>query len=130
MNLNNVVLDASAILAVLHAEKGSDKLPPELLAHASVSTVNIAEVQSRLVARGWNADEAWEDCTDIVDEVVPFSSEQAKNAGTLVSVMRSFGLSLGDRACLALAIEKSAAVYTADRSWKNLKLSIPIHVIR
>lgn len=130
MNSAEVILDASAILAVINGEKGADKLPPELLAQAAVSTVNLAEVQSKLVARGWDVNEAWEDCTSIVDEIIPFSNEQAKNAGSLISATKSFGLSLGDRACLALAIEKNAAIYTADRSWKNLKLPIAIHIIR
>lgn len=130
MNSNKVVLDASAILAVINEEKGSEKLAAELLANAMVSTVNLAEVQSKLVARGWNAEDAWEDSTGVVDEVLPFSMEQAKNAGSLISVTQSLGLSFGDRACLALALEQNAAIYTADRSWKNLKLPIPIHFIR
>ena len=130
MNSNRVVLDASAILAVINEEKGSEKLPPELLAHALVSTVNLAEVQSKLVARGWNADDAWEDCMGVVDEVLPFSIEQAKRTGSLIAATQPLGLSLGDRACLALAIERNAPIYTADRSWKNLRLGVPIHLIR
>ena len=130
MNSNKVVLDASAILAVINQEKGSEKLPPELLANTLVSTVNLAEVQSKLVARGWSVEDAWEDCTGVVDEVIPFSIEQAKQAGSLILATQKLGLSLGDRACLALAIDQNAPIYTADRSWKNLKLPVAIHAIR
>ena len=130
MNSNNVILDASAVLAALYREPGADKLSPELLARALISAVNLAEVQSKLVSLGWDANKAWKDCAGIVDQVVPFTMEQAERTGDLVSTTRSSGLSLGDRACLALALELNAPVYTADRSWKNLKLAVPIHIIR
>lgn len=125
-----VVLDASAILAVIYGELGSDKLTPELLAHALVSSVNVSEVHSKLIAKGWDVEQAWEDCTGVADQIAPFSVEQAKTAGRLILSTRSSGLSLGDRACLALALEQNATVYTADRSWKNLKLDLRINVIR
>lgn len=130
MNSNKVVLDASAILAVVYGEPGSEKLTPELLANALVSSVNLAEVHSKLVARGWDVIQAWEDCTSVVDEVVAFSLAQAKSVGSLIPATRSLGLSLGDRACLALALEQKAVVYTADRSWRNLKLDLRINLIR
>lgn len=130
MSSNRAVLDASAILAVIQGEQGSDKLPAELLANALISSVNLAEVQNKLVAKGWDTEEAWEDATEAVDRVVPFTLGHAKIAGNLISETRSLGLSLGDRACLALALELKAPVYTADRSWKHLKFGIRIHVIR
>ena len=130
MSANKVVLDASAILAVIHGEPGSEKLPPELLANALVSSVNAAEVHGKLLAKGWDADQAWEDCVGIVDQVLPFTVEHARNTGSLILLTRAMGLSLGDRACLALALELKAPVYTADRSWKNLKLDLRITVIR
>jgi ribonuclease VapC len=82
------------------------------------------------VAKGWDVEQAWEDATGAVDRVLPFNVEHARIAGNLISATRSLGLSLGDRACLALAIELKAPVYTADRSWTHLKLGIRIHVIR
>ena len=130
MNSNGVVLDASAVRAALYREPGADKLSPELLARAFISTVNLAEVHSQLVALGWDPDRAWNDCTGIEGQVVPFTVEQAKRTGDLVSVTRSLGLSLGDRACLALALAQKAPVYTTDRSWKHLKLDLRIVVIR
>ncbi len=128
--MNKIVLDASALLAVLNDEPGSDKLTPELLSIATSSTVNLAEVQSKLVDRGISPDRAWAATMTPIAEAIPFTSEQAKAAGSLIAETRALGLSLGDRACLALGLALKAPVYTADRSWKNLKLGLHIHVIR
>jgi ribonuclease VapC len=65
-----------------------------------------------------------------IPDIEPFTAEQARIAGTLVQKTISLGLSLGDRACLALAIALEAPVYTTDRLWKKLKLGIPINVLR
>jgi PIN domain nuclease of toxin-antitoxin system len=124
------VLDASALLVVLNGEPGADKLPPRLLQDATSSTVNLAEVQSKLVNRGIDADDAWEATLSPIREPAVFTAEQAKIAGSLVAQTRTLGLSLGDRACLALGITLKAPVYTADRSWKDLKLGIRIQVLR
>jgi len=130
VNSSRIVVDSSVVLAIIHREPGFEKLTPELLAQAAVSTVNLAEAQSKLVSAGWTADEAWEDATGPVREIVDFTPEHAKTAGALIAGTRPYGLSLGDRACLSLALSLNAPVYTADRSWKNLKLGIRIHVIR
>ena len=128
--MNRIVLDASALLTVLNRESGSDKLTPQLLSVAASSTVNLAEVQSKLVDRGLTPQDAWEATLSPIREAVAFSADHARVYGNLVSVTRPLGLSLGDRACLALALELKAPVYTADRSWKNLRLGLSIHVIR
>ena len=128
--MSKVVLDASVLLAIIHREPGFNKLTPDLLAIATVSTVNIAEVHSKLVSSSWSRDEAWEDANSPANEIAPFTPEHARIAGNLIAETRQFGLSLGDRACLALALSLKAPVYTADRSWKNLKLGVRVHVIR
>jgi PIN domain nuclease of toxin-antitoxin system len=124
------VLDASVVLALLNQESGADGLTPDLLSNATSSTVNLAEVQTKLVSEGGSPDEAWEDTLSPIREAMPFTDEQAKIAGSLVAQTRKLGLSLGDRACLALGIVLKAPIYTADRTWKNLKLGVRIHVIR
>lgn len=124
------MLDASAILSVIIEEPGQEKLPPQLLADSVISTVNLAEVQGKLESLGWTSKEAWEDATGLVSEAVPFDRRQARTAGELLLQTRALGLSLGDRACLALAIALDAPVYTAERIWKKLKPGIPIHIIR
>jgi PIN domain nuclease of toxin-antitoxin system len=128
--MSNVVLDASAVLALLAREPGADVLTPELLSVAASSTVNLAEVQGKLVDRGMNPDEAWEATLSSGAEVMSFTREHARIAGDLVRQGRPHGLSLGDRACLSLGIALGAPVYTTDKSWKKLKVSVPIHVIR
>jgi ribonuclease VapC len=128
--VSKIVLDASAVLAVLNQEPGAEKLTLEMLSYAAASTVNLAEVHTKLVSRGGNPEEAWEDTLSAVQEHVPFTEEHAKIAGDLAVVTRSLGLSLGDRACLALGLAMNIPVYTTDRSWKNLKLGIRIHVLR
>jgi ribonuclease VapC len=127
--MSNGVLDASAILAILFQERGAEKLTDEILDSAIVSTVNLAEVQSKLVKMGHDPEAAWNDANSVVPAEA-YTPDHAKIAGTLVKSTQPFGLSLGDRSCLALAITLNAKVYTTERFWKNLKLGIPIHVIR
>jgi PIN domain nuclease of toxin-antitoxin system len=115
---------------MLNEEPGAEKITLELLSQATISTVNLAEVQARLVREGGDPEETWELVLDPLPDVEPFTAEQAKIAGSLVQKTSLLGLSLGDRACLALAIVLNAPVYTTDRPWKKLKLGIPIHVIR
>jgi PIN domain nuclease of toxin-antitoxin system len=128
--MNEIVLDASALLAVLNREAGADKLTPQLLSAATSSTVNLAEVHGKLVERGLSPRDAWEATVSPIREAKDFSADHARTAGSLIAQTRSLGLSLGDRACLALGLALGAPVYTADRSWKNLKLGVRIHVIR
>jgi PIN domain nuclease of toxin-antitoxin system len=82
----------------------------ELLAESVISTVNLAEVQTKLVRRGGSAEQAWMDALGPAETVVPFTADQARIAGDLVTSTRAMGLSLGDRACLALAITLKAPV--------------------
>jgi ribonuclease VapC len=128
--MNSIVLDASALLTVLNGEAGADKLTPQLLSASTSSTVNLAEVQGKLVNRGISPRDAWEATLSPIGEVAPFTAEHARITGSLIAQTRALGLSLGDRACLALGLALKAPVYTADRSWKNLKLGVRIHVIR
>lgn len=128
--MNDVILDASVLLAVLNHEPGSEKITPELLSRAVCSTVNVAEAQSKLVKSGVPADEAWRATMGLVHHAVSFSADQAKLAGSLISKTGSLGLSLADRCCLALAILSDRPVYTTDRSWKSLKIGAKIQVIR
>jgi PIN domain nuclease of toxin-antitoxin system len=128
--MNRIVLDASALLAILNQEAGSDKLTPELLSVAACGAINLAEVQGKLVQQGLAPDDAWEATLSPVREAVPFTPDQAKLAGSLIAETRPSGLSLGDRACLALGVALNAPIYTADKSWKNLKIGVRIHVIR
>ncbi len=128
--MSRVVLDASALLAILNQEPGAEKLTAELLSAAATSAVNLAEVHGKLVSRGLDPDGAWEATISPIREAVAFTPDHARLTGDLVGQTRGLGLSLGDRACLALGLALKAPVYTADKSWKKLKVGIRIHVIR
>ncbi|MGA9672542.1 MAG: type II toxin-antitoxin system VapC family toxin [Terracidiphilus sp.] len=123
------VLDSSVILAVILDEPGSQNVV-SILEGGLLSTVNLAEVHARLLQLGAVADHAWNRILSLQCEVSFFTDEQARVAAELIAVTKPFGLSLGDRACLALAIERKARVYTTDKVWKNLLLGIEIEVIR
>ncbi|HZZ40386.1 MAG TPA: type II toxin-antitoxin system VapC family toxin [Acidobacteriaceae bacterium] len=127
--MSRVVFDASAILAAVNREPGAD-LVVRYTESSLVSTVNLAEVQGKLVTRGISPDDAWEAALSLCNEVVPFDSHQARLTGALLATTKTFGLSLGDRACLALAILLKAPVYTTDRLWKRLSLGVEIRLLR
>lgn len=124
------MLDASAMLAFLYGEPGAEKLTDELLAEASVSTVNVAEAATKLIQGGDDPGAVWRDLGFFFPSAKPFTVEHAQIAARLVQQTRALGLSLGDRACLALAISLKAPVWTTDRSWKKLNVGVPIHLMR
>jgi len=128
--VSKIVLDASAILALLNDESGASQLTDALLADAVASTVNLAEAHKKLVEYGVDPEGAWRRVLVVVSEAVPFTAQHAKIAGNLFLQTKAIGLSLGDRACLALATALKAPVYTTDRVWKKLSLGISIHIVR
>jgi|SoiMethySBSTD1v2_1073268.scaffolds.fasta_scaffold4732378_1 ribonuclease VapC len=125
----SVVLDASALLAHIREEPGSS-LVADLAADALMSTVNLAEVFSKLMERGLSADQADAIVYRYGFEVVPFDEELARRTGALRPATKTLGLSLGDRACLALALREALPVVTTDRNWTKLTLGIEIRVVR
>ncbi|MGB6829382.1 MAG: type II toxin-antitoxin system VapC family toxin [Terracidiphilus sp.] len=128
--MSRPVFDASAILCILQNERGVEKLTEQIRDTAVASSVNMAEVQGKLVLKGSDPEIAWDDALLCVSEVEALTAEQAKLAGTLIQSTAQYGLSLGDRSCLALAFTLGGEVYTTDRAWKDLKLGVTIHVIR
>ena len=118
------------MLALIQHERGEEKLTDEILDRAVASTVNLAEVQSKLVKKSNDPDKSWVAALSTVSAVEPFTDEQARIAGDLIAKTEKYGLSLGDRSCLALAIALNAPVYTTEQLWRHLKVGVPIHVIR
>jgi PIN domain nuclease of toxin-antitoxin system len=114
---------------VLRAEPGAAAVEA-VLDHAAISTVNLSEVQAKLVERGTAAEIAWTSLIDLDLDVVDFDVSQAKVAGDLRPLTRVQGLSLGDRACLALARALGLPAMTADRAWAGLEVGIEIRTIR
>jgi PIN domain nuclease of toxin-antitoxin system len=123
------VLDASALLALLNAEPGS-RLVEENLSGAVISSVNLSEVVAKLSDRGMPEAEVRTALEGLGLDVRHFDTEMAYTAGTLRPSTRGLGLSLGDRACLALGLSLSAQVFTTDRSWKKLRIGVKIRAIR
>jgi PIN domain nuclease of toxin-antitoxin system len=119
------------VLAYLQAEPGAD-LVAEMLAGAVISTVNAAEVLQKCVARSIATDGLYADLAALGLQTVDFSLEHAERSAKLWPLTRAQGLSLADRACLALAQGLKLPVYTADRDWKPLEkvLGLDIRVIR
>ena len=127
--MSSYVLDASALLALLNAEEGA-VLVQDLLPDAIISTVNLAEVITRLSAFGMPEAEIRDSLSLLGLEIADFDLELAFQTGLLYSLTRPLGLSLGDRACLALARMSHATAVTADRAWKDGNVSIEIKLIR
>jgi len=127
------VFDSSAILAVLLSEPGGDRVL-SLLEGGCLSTVNLIEVHARMITLGADPALAWNRVLDFHCQICPLTEAQARVAAELLTATRPYGLSLGDRVCLALAMERQAKVYTTDRIWtqvaKNLSIGIEIEVIR
>ena len=124
-----VVFDASALLAVIFDEPGAEGVV-DLLPNALVSTVSLSEVHERLVLRSVFAEGAWTALSIMGFTVSKFDSAQAKVAAEMILKTREFGLSMGDRACLALASVRKARVYTTDRVWAGLDVGVEVVLIR
>jgi len=128
------VLDASALLALMREEKGAGRVAEALKGRALIGAVNWAEVLSRLVQAGGDPVEIASRALSYGDggllELVPFDDEQAREVARLRRPTQPLGLSLADRAALALGRLRRLRVLTTDRAWRSLRLSIRIEVIR
>ncbi len=126
-----VVLDASAVLALLFEEPGAEVVRAQLRTGV-IGAANLAEVLAKLSDHGLPAVEAARAVTILGLEVAPMTEAQAGRSAELRPLTRAVGLSLGDRACLALAAELGALVLTADRSWDAVAgaAGVSVQVIR
>jgi ribonuclease VapC len=129
--LSQVVLDASAVLAYLWKEKGWSKVEQHLLSESVlISSVNLAEVASKALERGMDQQVAREMLANLGMQEIAFDSGAAWKCALLRVPTRQLGLSLGDRACLALASATGSTAVTADQSWKKLATKVMIECIR
>jgi PIN domain nuclease of toxin-antitoxin system len=129
---DTIVLDASAIFAFLYREPGVEKVTAALESGAAilVSSVNLCEVATKLTLQSGNAAEVSIAIEPFLMYVVDFGARQAIAAGELSRITQPLGLSLGDRACLALASERGATAWTTDAVWKKLKIDVPVYLLR
>lgn len=127
--MSNYVLDASAILALLNNEPGSE-IVINVLTETVISSVNLSEVIAKLADNGMSEMEVREVISALGLEILPFDIAMAYYAGMLRPLTRSVGLSFGDRACLSLGKSLGLPILTTDRVWVDLSLGINVQVIR
>lgn len=123
------VLDASALLAYLQEEPGSEAVAA-VLAESVISSVNWAEVVQKSLAASVVVEGMGDDLEALGMTIYSFTPEDAEVAGRLWQQTRQFGLSLGDRACLSLGLRLRVPVLTAEKAWANLGLTLEVRVIR
>lgn len=126
---NKIVLDASALLCLLNAEPGADRVAIAL-PRSVIGATNLGEVVSKLRERGLSLEEVREALGGLHLDVRPLSASQAMMIGDLRPSTRALGLSLGDRACLALAIELGTELYTTDAALARAEVLIVVTNVR
>ena len=116
------ILDASAVLAVLAGERGEKKVIP-ILGESAIRSVNLTEVLTKLLETGMEETSARLAVAVLgIGEIIDFTEDLAWEAARLRPLTRQYGLSLGDRTCLALSIKLNVPAVTADKEWSKLKL--------
>jgi ribonuclease VapC len=128
-NVAEAVLDASALVAFLRDEPGADKVAA-VLTRSCISAVNLAETISKMAERGLGIEDVSYQIERLRVEVIPFDGGQAKVVASLWKPTRAVGASLGDRACLALAMQHSLPAFTAEREWGKCGLNVEVVKIR
>ena len=128
--MNCYVLDASALLVLLKGEPGSERVIEAITDGASTSAVNFCEVVGKLRDGGMPEEAIYETLDPLELDIVQFDTMLAYLAGLLRPLTKNAGLSLGDRACLALAQHLNLPVLTTDRVWKDLLPSITVQLVR
>jgi ribonuclease VapC len=122
-------IDASALLAMLFAEPGAEVVADTIAAGAATSAVTLSEVATVLVRQARDAEKILVPvCNQLTVE--PFTDVDALAAAALYPATASKGLSLGDRACLALAQRLGGPAVTAEHAWADLELDIELQLIR
>ena len=127
--MSDIVFDASALLALIRGEPGADIVASHL-GRAAMSSVNVAEVFGRQLREAFRPDEFRRDIEAIDFKLHSFDAEQAFLAGRLEPATRPLGLSLGDRACLGLALSLGVPALSGDRRWAGAKVGVEINLFR
>lgn len=119
--MTRVVLDASAVLALVREEPGADKVVP-YIGQAVISAVNLQEVIKELLLGGLDESTTRELLDELRLDVRAHDVDTAYTAASLHSQTSQYGRGLGDRSCLALALQLGLPAVTADREWKKVRV--------
>ena len=127
---NKIIFDASAVIALLAKEKGFEVIKRHLK-NAIISSINISEVYKYCIDKqNLTADE----CKNIMGisgiKIIDFDEKQALIAADIYPKNKEYGLSLGDRACIALAIEKKHPILTCDKIWEKINIDVKFIMVR
>jgi len=127
--MKTVVFDASAVLALIKHEDGC-KIVQKYLGMCIISAVNFTEVLTVMSRGGCNMKENIDMLMNTIPNIIPFNQEQACIAASFDIITKEYGLSLGDRVCLALAKYKNIPVLTADKILSKLDIGVEVVLIR
>lgn len=128
-SVSEAVLDASALIAFLRKDPGAEKVAA-VLQRSCISAVNLTETFCKMVEYGKPLEEVAYQIERLCIPVVPFTTEQAKIAASLWKSTRAVGMSLGDRACLALALQTGLPAYTTEGEWLKCDTGAKVKKIR
>ncbi len=123
------VLDASALLCLIRDEPGAQAVA-DLLPSSTISAVNLSEAIAKLADVGIDRETIGAVLAPLQLRVMPFDEPSAMSAGLLRAKTKAFGLSFGDRACLALAAGLGVEAVTTDRAWSNLDIGVAVRLAR
>lgn len=127
---NKIVFDSSALIMLFAKEPGYESVRQNLK-HAIISSVNIAEVYKYCIAVQ-NLTE--DDCRNLIKlsgiKIIDFCEEQALLTAKIIKQTKEYGLSLGDRGCIALAMFKNYPILTCDKIWQKIDLDVDFRMAR
>ena len=127
--MSEYVLDASAVIATILDERGAEQVKATSRT-SRISAVNLTEVVQKLVELGATDETIADFVRKLPCVVEPFDAATSVHAGLLRRTTRSHGLSLGDRACLALAAREGLPAMTGDRAWADVDVGVEVVLIR
>lgn len=125
-----ILLDASALIAVMMGESGAEAVERHLDSGVSITSVNLAETISKLMQYGFSAEELEEVIVESQIQVVPFEKAHALLMPIFQPYIKSHNLSLADRVCLSVAQKNGYIVLTTDTTLAKLALDINVRLIR
>ncbi len=127
--MNEVILDSSALLALIKKEQGAE-IVEKLIGRVIMSSINLSEVAATLLDSDMSVKECQECIEPFIEKIIPFGKEESFSTAALKKLTKHKGLSQGDRACIALGLSTGYPIYTADKVWAELDLNCIINMIR